>query len=93
VGCGGDRATLDIAGGQETIDASVVINGELSGTMTKFGDDGARFAKSVKKGKMRVEVKKNGYVPFQDTVAIQQDEGEHYLFVTLTLEGKDKSGS
>ena len=49
VGCGSDRATLDIAGGQETIGASVVIDGEPSGTITKFGDDGARFAISVKK--------------------------------------------
>src|SRR5262245_58187627 len=66
--CGADRVTLDLAGGPETIDASVFINGENSGSMTKSTDGSSRFAKSLPSGKLDIEVRKEGYLPFRETI-------------------------
>jgi hypothetical protein len=86
VSCDGDRVTLDVMGGPETIEAWVFINDENVGKMTKFTDDSSRFAKWIKRGKIDIEVKKEGYLPFRDTATILPDESEHYLYVTLTRE-------
>ncbi|HEX9742547.1 MAG TPA: PEGA domain-containing protein [Nitrospiraceae bacterium] len=83
-GCNQDLFTLDIVGGKEAEGASVHINGEPVGKMDKFGDGGSRFVGRLPHGTLTIEVKKQGYSPYRETITVGADEGERY--VTLKLE-------
>ena len=55
--------------------------------MTKFTDNSSRFAKSIPTGQVVLEVKKEGFLPFNESIVISPNEGERYLVVTLKPEG------
>jgi PEGA domain-containing protein len=88
-GCAPDVFTLDIVGGEETEGASVYIDSELAGAMDKFGEGGSRFVKRLPHGTLKIEVKKQGYIPYRETITVGADEGERYL--TLKLEKEKRS--
>ena len=83
-GCDPDLFTLDIVGGEETGGADVYINGERVGTMEQSGESSFRFVGRFPHGTLKVEVKKQGYTPYHETITVGTDEGERY--VTLKLE-------
>jgi hypothetical protein len=87
-GCDPDAFTLDLVGGEETEGASVYINDERAGTMNKHGEGGSRFVKRLPHGTLTIEVKKEGYTSYRETITAGSDEGERYVIVGLKPEEK-----
>ena len=89
-GCNAHEFTLDIMGDEATIGANVLVNAKHVGTMTKFGDKGARFAMGFPNGTLTVEVRKEGYSPYREVITVAPDASEHYVYVTLSPESNGK---
>jgi hypothetical protein len=81
--CADNRFDLQIFGNEKAVGADVYIDGKLSGRMEKFGDKGSQYGVWLKNGTYRIEIKKEGYHTYIETINVKKDEAERYLRVEM----------
>ena len=82
-GCQPREFTLTVSGEEDVEGADVFLNGKWVGTMTKEGEQGPRFAIAYPRGTVTVEVKKTGYLPFLEVIAVTSQVSEQQVHVKL----------
>ena len=85
--CGSERFALHIFSTKEIVGASVFVDQKLVGQMTRFSDgDYSHFAVWLPTSQHSVEILKEGYLPFLETVSPNMGDSEYYLHVVLKRE-------
>lgn len=82
-GCQPREFTLTVSGEEDVEGADVFLNGKWVGTMTKEGEQAPRFAIAYPRGTVTVEVKKTGYLPFLEVIAVTAQVSEQQVHVKL----------
>jgi len=79
---------LHVFGEAETVDASVFVDGKQIGTMTRFSPEAAHFTTWLPVGGYKIEVRKEGYVSFEQSFSISSGESEYYVDAKLSKRTK-----
>lgn len=83
VGCQPREFTLTVSGEEDVEGGDVFINGKWVGTMTKEGEQAPRFVIAYPRGTLTLEVKKHGYLPFLEVIAVTSKVSEQQVHVKL----------
>lgn len=79
---------LHVFGDIEVVGATISIDGSQVGTMSKFSPEASHFTKWLPVGVYTVEVRKDGYEPFRQTITISSGESEYYIEAKLSRQSK-----
>ncbi|MGH7231040.1 MAG: hypothetical protein ACREJU_06735 [Nitrospiraceae bacterium] len=83
MGCARQVVTLTISADEEAEGASVFVNGQFAGSLTKSAGTGSSFVMELPKGALTIDVKKDGYRSFRDVLVIPSDAKDHHVYVRL----------
>lgn len=83
IGCDSDKFALHIIGNQDLVGATVVINGQRVGRVDELLGTGGHFATWLPHGTYSVEIQKEGFVAWNETVTVVPSESEYYIDAKL----------